>query len=100
MRRAVFWLALAALSVPALTLTLARAVDSDNGTMIRLESFTPLALPLYAALVILLALGAVRRQGGRRPRLVAALLALAGLGVHAWWFAPQVAGADPGPTEG
>jgi len=99
MRRAVFWLAVAALAVPALTLTIARAVDSDNGTMIRLESFTPLALPLYAVLVVLLAVGAVLRKGGRRPRLVAALLAVAGLGVHAWWFAPQITGDNPEPAQ-
>ena len=34
------------------------------------------------------------------PPAVAAVLALAGLGVHAWWFAPQVVGGNPEPAEG
>jgi endonuclease/exonuclease/phosphatase family metal-dependent hydrolase len=30
---------------------------------------------------------------------VAAVLALVGLGIHAWWFAPQVVGDNPGPSD-
>jgi endonuclease/exonuclease/phosphatase family metal-dependent hydrolase len=100
MRRVLFWLGAGALAVPALTLTVARALDTDNGTMIRIESFTPLALPLYAVLLVLLAIGAARLRGARKPPVVAAALALAGLGLHAWWFAPQVVGADPEPAPG
>jgi endonuclease/exonuclease/phosphatase family metal-dependent hydrolase len=100
MWRMLLWLTAAALAVPALTLTLARALDTDNGTMIRIESFTPLALPLYAVLVVLLALGAAFQRDARKPPVVAAALALAGLGLHAWWFAPQVVGADPEPAQG
>jgi len=99
MWRAVFWLGAAVLAVPALTLTLARAVDSDTGTMIRIEAFTPLALALYAGLLVLLAVGAARRREGRTPRVVAALLALTGLAVHTWWFAPQVTGDNPEPAQ-
>ncbi|MDX6372770.1 MAG: hypothetical protein QOD98_1758 [Nocardioidaceae bacterium] len=100
MLRVVFWLGAAVLAVPALTLTVARGFDTDNGTMIRIEAFTPLAIPLYAVLLVLLAVGAALQRGGRKPRLVAAALALAGLGVHAWWFAPQVTGDNPRPTAG
>jgi endonuclease/exonuclease/phosphatase family metal-dependent hydrolase len=103
MGRVLFWVGAVVLAVPALTLTVARAVDSDNGTMIRIEAFTPLALPLYAALLVLLvllAVGAVRGPVGRTPRLVTALLALTGLAVHTWWFAPQVVGANPAPAQG
>jgi endonuclease/exonuclease/phosphatase family metal-dependent hydrolase len=100
MWRVLFWLSAGVLAVPALTLTVARALDTDNGTMIRIESFTPLALPLYAALLVLLLVGAARLPGARRPPMMAAALALAGLGVHAWWFAPQVIGADPEPAQG
>jgi endonuclease/exonuclease/phosphatase family metal-dependent hydrolase len=100
MWRVLFWLSAAALAVPALTLTLARALDTDNGTMIRIESFTPLALPLYTVLVVLLALGAAVQRDARKPPMVAAALALAGLGLHGWWFAPQVVGADPEPAQG
>ncbi len=100
MWRVLFWLCAAVLAIPALTLTVARALDTDNGTMIRIESFTPLALPVYAGLVVLLAAGAARRGGDRKPRVVAALLAVAGLAVHVWWFAPQVVGSGPEPAEG
>lgn len=95
-----FWLAAAVLAAPALLLTLARLVDNDNGSLIRIESFTPLALPIYVVLLVLLAFGAARASGRRRPRVVAAALALAGLLLHAWWFAPQVVGSDPGPAQG
>ncbi len=100
MWRVLYWCGAAALAVPALTLTVARVVDTDNGTMIRVESFTPLALPVYAVLVVLLAVGVVRQQGDRRPRVAATLVAVAGLALHAWWFAPQVLGSHPQPAEG
>ena len=100
MWRVLFWLSAGVLAVPALTLTVARALDTDNGTMIRIESFTPLALPLYAVLLVLLLVGAARQPGARKPPIVAAAVALAGLCVHAWWFAPQVVGADPEPAKG
>jgi endonuclease/exonuclease/phosphatase family metal-dependent hydrolase len=100
MWRVLFLLSAGVLAVPALTLTVARVLDTDNGTMIRIESFTPLALPLYAVLLVLLLVGAARLPGARKPAMVAAALALAGLCVHAWWFAPQVVGADPEPAQG
>jgi endonuclease/exonuclease/phosphatase family metal-dependent hydrolase len=100
MWRVLFWVCAGVLAVPALTLTVARAFDTDNGSMIRIEAFTPLALPLYAVLLVLLAAGAVRLRDARRPPTVAAALALAGLGVHAWWFAPQLVGGNPEPAEG
>jgi endonuclease/exonuclease/phosphatase family metal-dependent hydrolase len=100
MWRVLFWLSAAVLAVPALTLTLVRALDSDNGTMIRVESFTPLGLPLYAVLVVLLGVGAAWQHDSRKPPMVAAALALVGLGLHAWWFAPQVVGDEPAPAAG
>jgi endonuclease/exonuclease/phosphatase family metal-dependent hydrolase len=99
-KRFLFWAVAFVLAVPAVLLTVARAFDSDNGTMIRIEAFTPLALPVYAVLLVLLAFGAARRHGGRKPRVVAAALALAGLVVHLWWFAPQVTGDNPAPNQG
>jgi hypothetical protein len=69
--------------------------------MIRVESFTPLAIPLYAALVLLMAFGAVSRRGGNRTgSAVCAVGALAGLVLHGWWFAPQVSGDNPEPAAG
>jgi hypothetical protein len=99
-RRVLFWAVAVLLALPALALTLVRAFDSDNGSMVRLEAFTPLAIPLYAVLVVWLGVGAVLRQDDRRPRVTATVLAVALLGVHVWWFAPQLVGADPPPAEG
>jgi endonuclease/exonuclease/phosphatase (EEP) superfamily protein YafD len=90
----------ALLAVPALTLTAARVLDTDNGTMIRIEAFTPLAMPVYAVLVVWLAIGAALTKGRRREPVVAAVLAAVLLGVHVWWFAPQVVGSNPAPAEG
>src|SRR3954447_16621671 len=100
MWRVVFWLGAGALAVPALNLTVARAVDSGNGTLIRMEAFTPLALPLYAGLLVLLAFGAARRPGGRKPRVVAALLAATTVPAERWWFSPQNTAGNPAPTQG
>jgi endonuclease/exonuclease/phosphatase family metal-dependent hydrolase len=98
--RVLFWLCAAVLAAPALLLTVARLVDSDNGSMIRIEAFTPLALPIYFVLLLLLAFGAARRHGGRKPRVIASLVALALLLLHGWWVAPQVLGDDPDPAQG
>jgi endonuclease/exonuclease/phosphatase (EEP) superfamily protein YafD len=68
--------------------------------MIRLESFTPLGIPLYAALLVLMIIGAVSRPTRRSERVTVALLALAGLALHSWWFSPQVIGDNPAPAAG
>ena len=101
MGRVLFWLVAAVLGVPALLLTLVRLVDSDVGSMIRVESFTPLGIPLYAALVLQMAFGAVIRPGRiRTQRAGCAVVALAGLMLHGYWFAPQVTGDNPAPAAG
>ena len=101
MARAYFWLVAAVLGIPALMLTIFRLVDSDVGTMIRVESFTPLGIPLYAALLLLMVFGVMRRPAGERTRrVVGTFVALAGLVLHAWWFAPQVVGDNPAPAAG
>lgn len=100
MTRILFWVVAALLAVPALTLTVARAFDTDNGTMIRIEAFTPLAMPVYLVLVVWLAVGAVLMKAGRRPPVIAAVVAVVLLGVHVWWFAPQVVGSNPAPAAG
>jgi endonuclease/exonuclease/phosphatase family metal-dependent hydrolase len=98
MWRVLFWLVAAALAVPALTLTVARAFDTDNGTMIRIEAFTPLAIPVYLVLVVWLGVGAVLVKD--RLHIAVAVLALVLLGLHVWWFAPQVVGDNPAPAAG
>ncbi len=49
---------LAGLLLPALLLTVLRLTSPDAGTAVRGVSFAPLALPLYAAALVLL-VGAV-----------------------------------------
>src|SRR3954452_6667677 len=104
MGRVVFWMAAAVLALPALLLTVVRLADTDVGVMIRLESFTPLGIPLYAAVLVLMLLGVVlgpaRGTPARSARVTAALLALAGLALHCWWFSPQVTGDNPPPAAG
>jgi endonuclease/exonuclease/phosphatase (EEP) superfamily protein YafD len=99
-RGVVFWVVLAALLLPALLLTALRVTTLDVGTAVRAVSFAPLALPLYAAALVLL-LGRVIWPGDRLRRAwaVAALAALVPLGVHGWWLAPQFAGAQPAAAE-
>lgn len=96
----VFWLVVAALALPALTLTVARVVQPGGTSGIAAVAFAPWALPLYTAVLVLAAvrLGVVRRA--RDLALPVALVAVAGLGAHGWWYAPQVTGANPPPADG
>ena len=101
MARVCFWLLAAGLGLPALLLTVVRMADTDVGPMIRMQSFTPLAIPLYAALLVLMAVGVGLWPAGQRsPSVTVAVLALAGLVLHGWWFAPQVVGDNPEPAAG
>jgi len=101
MARVFFWLVAAGLGLPALLLTVVRMADTDVGAMIRIESFTPLGIPLYAALLVLTGFGAALRSAGERSQpATVAVLALAGLLLHSWWFAPQVVGDNPAPAAG
>lgn len=104
-RQVVLWLLVLVLLVPAALLTFARLAEPEVGFWIQAEAFAPVAIVLYAtALVLLVARLALRRwragAGGAGATAVAAALALAGLCLHAWWFAPQVVGADPPPGAG
>jgi endonuclease/exonuclease/phosphatase (EEP) superfamily protein YafD len=89
------------LALPALALTLARPWDTTVGLVIRLQAFAPLAIPLYGLVLVLCLAGGLRRSGGRRaPLLAAVAVAVAGLGLHLWWFAPQVTGDVPAAADG
>lgn len=93
---------LALLLLPAAVLTLNRLLGLESASAVRLVSFTPLALPAYAAALVLLATALLRRRAHRdRGRLLVLALApvLAGLGLHAWWVGPLVVGERQG-TEG
>ncbi|WP_395657530.1 endonuclease/exonuclease/phosphatase family protein [Nocardioides sp.] len=94
----VFWVAVAVLLVPALGVTFARAVEPQRSFWLLVEGFTPVGVVLYGLVVLLLA---VRLVVVRRWWTWAlAAVALAGLLVHCWWFAPQVSGANPPPAAG
>lgn len=107
-RTVLAWLVALALLLPALAITLVRLSGSENGTAIRLVSFTPLALPLYLLfLVLALALVVSRLLGrGRRPRprrtplLLGVLVGVLGVTVHTWWLSPQFLGENPAPAPG
>ena len=81
--------------VLCLGLTLVRLRDPVSGAGIRLESFTPLGVPLYAALL----LGVVAwAWPDRRRRAWVARAPRAGLALHLWWLAPLYTGPDPPPA--
>jgi endonuclease/exonuclease/phosphatase (EEP) superfamily protein YafD len=87
--------------VPALSLTIVRPTDTTIGPVVRWQALAPMGIPLYAAALVL-ALGAILvERGWRRRTLVAmTLVAVLGLGVHLWWFAPQVVGSSPAAAAG
>lgn len=79
-------LVLVALIVPAAALTVARLLEPDGGRWVRLVSFTPLAVPLYAAAMLILLLGYAAGRGWWRG--VAGWLAAAAavaLVLHVFW---------------
>lgn len=89
-------LLLVGLLVPAVALTVVRGLELDSDRAVRLVSFTPLALPLYAVAALLLLATLAR---ARRPRLLLVLVpVLAGLGLHGWWFAPMLTGGQSDTT--
>ena len=96
----VFWVAVAAVLAPALLLTSTRLVEPHGGFWIKVEAFTPLALALYAVAVLLVGVRLLLQRRWRTAALPVALVAVAGLGVHAWWYSPQLTGANPPAAAG
>ncbi|MGH3362208.1 MAG: endonuclease/exonuclease/phosphatase family protein [Nocardioides sp.] len=95
-RSVILWLVGAMLVVPALLLTLTRAFEPDGARWVQLEAFTPLALVLYALLVLLVVV--FRRH--QAATIVVTAVALSGLGFHVWWFSPMLTGANPPAPDG
>ena len=86
------------LLAPALLLTLLRLTEPSPARAVQAVAFTPFALPLYAATLLLLAVVMVVRRTVAVGYSVPAGLALVGLVLHAAWFAPRVAGEVPEPA--
>lgn len=94
-----FWLLVLALLLPAALLSVVRLLEPSSGWAIQMVALTPLALPLYAAALLLLGIALLSRRE-RTVLIVPALLAVVGLGLHAWWYSPQLLGASPPAAEG
>ena len=99
-RVVVFWIVVGVLGLAALSITAARLAESDLRIGVTLTAFTPLALGLYAAVLLLALIRSVWTRRWRAAALPVALLALAGLVLHGWWFSPQLVGANPPPAAG
>ncbi|WP_370246437.1 endonuclease/exonuclease/phosphatase family protein [Nocardioides sp.] len=90
---------LAVLGLPALLLTLLRALQPDTTLAVEAVALTPVALPLYAAM--LLVCGAALVRGRRRVlELILTPVALGGVLVHVWWLGPLALGEVPPPVAG
>ena len=101
MARILLWAAALVCLVPAVSLTVVRPTDTTLGPVVRWQAFAPMGIPLYAAVLVLAVAGMlVERTWRRRTRLAVTAVAVAGLGIHLWWFAPQVSGATPEPAPG
>jgi len=95
--RVVVGFLLAGLLLPALGLTVLRLLGPDQGLLVRLTSFAPLAVALYAGALLVAVPRWLRRRHDGRGAGLPVLLALAGLGLHGWWLAPHWTGASPAP---
>ncbi|MEP9381349.1 endonuclease/exonuclease/phosphatase family protein [Nocardioides sp. KR10-350] len=95
----VAWVVGVVLGVPAVAITLARLSGATWKPAVVLQAAAPLALLAYAGVLLLLV--AVRLAAGRRRWLpLAAVLAVAGLALHAWWEAPLLTGSTPEAAPG
>lgn len=72
--------------------TVARLVQPQGDLWVRLVAVTPFAIVPYALVALLVLVPALR---GRRGAGVLLVVALVGLGLHAWWLAPLYTGARP-----
>lgn len=90
--RAVAGIVVAGLLLPALGLTALRLLAPEQGLAVRLTSFAPVALLLYAGVLLVAVPGWLRRRRESDGAVLPVLLALAGLGLHGWWLAPHWSG--------
>lgn len=90
---------LAGLLLPALGLTALRLLGPDQGLLVRLTAFAPLAVLLYGGALLVGVPRWLRRRREEGGALVPVLLALAGIGLHGWWLAPHWTGEAPAADE-
>jgi endonuclease/exonuclease/phosphatase (EEP) superfamily protein YafD len=86
------------LLAPAVLLTVARLTEPPWAKAVQAVAFTPFALPLYAAALVLLVVVMLVRRTAAVGYAVPAGLALVGLALHAAWFAPRLFGEVPQPA--
>ena len=96
-----FRLVLAALLVPAVGLTVLRLLEPELGVLVRLTSFTPVALPLYiVAFAMVLGKLVFPATESVRAWTAVMVVVLVGAGLHAWWISPQFMGSRPDAGKG
>lgn len=89
------------LLAPAVLLTAARLLDLTSGTFVRLVAFTPYAVPLYLAALLLLLVVSLRGRGAWRGTTRGlAVVAFLGVGMHAFWASGPFVGSRPDPQAG
>lgn len=96
--RAVLWFLVGLLAVPALVLSGFRLAGGEGSLAVRLVSFVPAGVLLYAGALVLLLVLACRR-GERRLPLAVAVGAAGGLGLHLAWVAPSFVGTSVAAAE-
>ena len=85
----------------ALVLTISRLADGSNPRALRIESFTPLGIPLYGVVLLAALVGlllAPRTDGARPVWRVLAVVSLVGLSLHLAWFSSRMVGPNPPPA--
>ncbi len=86
-----------------LVLTFARWAEGVSGRLLRVESFTPFGIPLYATVLVACLVGLVlarRHEGPRSVWAVLSVVAVVGLAIHLAWFSTRILGPNPPPAEG
>src|SRR4051794_29563358 len=92
------WVLALVIALPAVALTVARLSGSEQRAAVQAQAFAPLAILLYAGLVLLL-VAVSARAGSRGLPVAAAVAAAVLLAVHAAWVAPMLR-AEAAPTGG
>lgn len=96
-----FRLLVAGLLLPAVLLTGLRLAAPDPGVLVRLTSFVPLAIPLYALALLLVTVKALfPGRESTRLWLGVLMVPVVGLAAHVSWISPQFLGDAPAAGNG